>query len=358
MPDLFTHNLNAYTYDLPPERIAVFPTEARNASKMLVFDRVRNSFEHRLFNEIVDFIPAGDLVVFNDVKVQKARLTGSRKTGGKLEIMVLGAEKKLDGFFQLELLISPSRRIKTGETLFAGRDLKALTIVGRNEEVFTARLSASETEFASWLEKNGEMPIPPYLRRSVVSEIDNQRYQTIYAASGFGSAAPTAGLHFTSDILTALTQKGVELAYLTLNVGRGTFLPIRTSRIDEHQMHREQYRIPVDSWKKILRAKKNGSGIWAVGTTTVRALESFGLYGETTPGSLATNTWLSTRLFITPGFVFKQVDHLLTNFHQPKSSLFVMLAAACGLPRLQEIYAEALSQKYRMLSYGDSMLVI
>jgi S-adenosylmethionine:tRNA ribosyltransferase-isomerase len=211
---------------------------------------------------------------------------------------------------------------------------------------------ASE-DFHAWLNRCGEMPIPPYLQRNYDSKVDDSRYQTVYAKSGFAVAAPTAGLHFTPEILTKLAAQGVDVVPVTLNVGRGTFLPIRVPSIDRHRMHQESYRITPESWQKILDGKKRGAKIWAVGTTTVRALESFAIVG-----GIPTDQWLSTELFIAPGFSFKLVDHLLTNYHQPKSSLFVMLAAFCGLPQLRKIYSEAMRQEYRMLSYGDCMLVL
>ena len=311
---------------------------------MLVLHRKTGKIEHRRFLDLPEYVASPDLMIFNQSKVVKARLIGTRSTGGKVEIFLL--RRRGEGRF--ECLIKATAAEKVGLEVSFG-DFLHSKITGKLPDGMTyeVEFSAPDGRVDFWLEKLGRMPLPPYIRRDA-DGLDVGRYQTIYAEDLGSVAAPTAGLHFTPAVMEQLKGKGIRTGFLSLHVGLGTFQPIKVEDIDEHKMHEENFTIPDDLWRTVQAAKSKGERVIAVGTTAVRALESQARGFEG-----------STNLFLKPGAEFKVVDALFTNFHQPKSSLVVMLSAFVGSKNtLFNAYEEAVREKYRFFSYGDCMLVI
>ena len=354
--------LNAYDYDLPQENIAQFPVAQRDSSKLLVHNRVSRQTEHKLFSDIVSYFKKDDLLVVNDTKVFPARLHGKKKTGGKVEIFLLELpvelkDKTTSNVSKAETfaLIKSSKRPAVGSTLFLADDLSCTIIehhqFGKAKIVLNFPKHANVIDILS---RCGSVPLPPYIeRKSGTTNEDRERYQTVYAANTGAVAAPTAGLHFTPDILKELSTKGVEIAKLTLHVGFGTFAPVRVEEINNHQIHKEFIELSQETATSINRAKARGGKVWAVGTTTVRALESCGnSQGEVVPA----RGWCD--LYITPGYSFSVIDNLITNFHLPKSSLLFLVSALCGRRVLLNCYKEAIARNYRFYSYGDAMAII
>jgi S-adenosylmethionine:tRNA ribosyltransferase-isomerase len=333
--------LNDFDYDLPRELIAQRPAEPRSASRLL--HAAGSAMSDHRFSELSGFFAAGDVLVFNDTRVIKARLYGEKETGGRIEVLierVLGAHEALAH-------VRASHRPRSGARLLLAGSIDA-TVTERRDDLYVLRFDSPENVFAL-LDRHGSLPLPPYIGHAP-DAADEQRYQTLYARAPGAVAAPTAGLHFDEPVLAALRAKGVDLVWLTLHVGAGTFQPVRD--LSRHRMHAEYYEIPDAAAAAIARARARGGSVVAVGTTSVRALESAARdSGEVAAGSG------ETQLFITPGYVFRIVDRLITNFHLPKSTLLMLVSAFAGLEPIRRAYAHAIKQRYRFFSYGDAMLI-
>src|SRR6266581_914182 len=335
-------SIEDFDYELPPELIAQHPSETRSGSRLLC---VAASLADRRFLELPQLLAPGDLLVFNDTKVIKSRLFGHKETGGHIELLI---ERVLSAHEALAQ-VHAGRAAKPGSTLrlAGGLDLRVL---GRAEEFYHLRFPESSTVL-ELLERHGSVPLPPYITHAPRSE-DESRYQTLYARASGAVAAPTAGLHFDEPLLGSLAQRGVESAYVTLHVGAGTFQPVRVSNLAKHRMHGERYEIPAETVAAIEAARRRGGRIVAVGTTTARCLEASAAgHGAPVAGDSETD------LFITPGFEFRVVDRLITNFHLPRSTLLVLVAAFAGIERVRRAYSHAVEGRYRFYSYGDAMLV-
>ncbi len=337
-----------FDYDLPAELIAQYPPAHRGDSKMMLVPLDRGDFAHLRFAELPKLHNAGDCLVFNDTRVIPARLLGTRASGGQAEVFLL---RRLAGD-DWEALVRPARRMHPGTAVHFGQSLQATVLQEPNLGKTVMRLEY-DGDFEDVLDEAGITPLPPYIRRQVEDPCDRERYQTVYAAVAGAVAAPTAGLHFTSEILRALADRGVQTAFLTLHVGLGTFARISTDNIEEHKMHPETYSISHQAADTINRARSAGGRIVAVGTTVVRTLESCcDDAGRVQAGSG------DTEIYVRPGHTFRAVDGMLTNFHLPRSSLIVMVAALVGRERILAAYESAIAEKYRFYSYGDCMLII
>ncbi len=337
-----------FDYELPPELIAQHPPAERGQSRLLVIPRDAGPLEHRRFEDLPEYLRPGDCLVLNDTKVLPARLVGRRASGGQVELLLL----RPVGEGLWEALGKPARRLRAGERLKFGPELAAQIVAVGGEGLRTVRLE-HEGDLLPVLERVGQMPLPPYIRRDHPEADDASRYQTVYAERPGAVAAPTAGLHFTEGLLQRIAEQGVSMARLTLHVGLGTFRPISVERLEEHVMHAEWYRVHPEAADAINAARAAGGRIVAVGTTVVRTLESVAdEAGVVHPGEGSTN------LFITPGFRFRVVDALLTNFHLPRSTLLVLVSAFAGRERILAAYQEAIAARYRFYSYGDATLVI
>lgn len=336
-----------FDYDLPPELIAQQPVEPRDASRLLVLHRQDGRLEHRYFYELPHYLDPGDILVLNDTRVIPARLWGQKaKTGGRVEVLLLNRLER-DCW---EVLVRPGRRVRVGtELVFGQGELKARVIAttpagGRVLE-FTYRGNWEEI-LARW----GEVPLPPYIKSGLR---DPERYQTVYARHPGSAAAPTAGLHFTPRLLQTLREKGVKITYILLHVGLGTFRPVKEETVEEHRMHAEYYAVPEETAAAINAARSGGGRVVAVGTTVVRALETVATpEGRIRPGEGFTET------FIYPGYRFKAIDALITNFHLPRSTLLMLVSAFAGRERILEAYRIAVQERYRFFSFGDAMLIL
>jgi S-adenosylmethionine:tRNA ribosyltransferase-isomerase len=329
-----------FDYDLPGELVAQHPAPERTASRLLQLSRAGVS-DHA-FSDLPQFLSAGDVLVFNDTRVVKARLFGVKETGGRIEVLierVLGANEAL-AQMRASHPPPPGARLRLADAADAA-------VVGREDDLYRLRFDGAVLEV---LERHGQVPLPPYIAHPPAAE-DESRYQTVYARAPGAVAAPTAGLHFDEPLIEQLRARGVELAFLTLHVGAGTFQPVRTHNIADHRMHSERYEIPAATAAAMRRARERGRSVVAVGTTSLRALEASARDGEVTAGSGETD------LFITPGFEFRIVDRLLTNFHLPKSTLLMLVSAFAGLEPVRAAYRHAIAARYRFFSYGDAMLV-
>jgi S-adenosylmethionine:tRNA ribosyltransferase-isomerase len=336
--------ISDFDYDLPPDLIAQHPAGERTASRLLHLDGPTGRMEDRAFGDFVSLVDAKDLVVFNDTKVIKARLKGRKDSGGEVEVLV---ERILDASRALAH-VRASRAPKPGRRIVLARG-GTLEVLGRQGELF--ELLFLDGPVLDVLDAWGEVPLPPYISHAAEAD-DERRYQTVYARAPGAVAAPTAGLHFDSATLDALRAKGVALATLTLHVGAGTFQPVRGDDVSQHVMHAEWYGVPEDTVKAIAQARARGGRVLAVGTTTLRALESAAAAtGTLQPGSA------ETRLFIVPGFHFNVADRLLTNFHLPRSTLLMLVSAFAGTDHIRRAYAHAVAERYRFFSYGDAMLL-
>ncbi|MEJ2502312.1 MAG: tRNA preQ1(34) S-adenosylmethionine ribosyltransferase-isomerase QueA [Gemmatimonadota bacterium] len=352
-PDL--SHASAYDYRLPPDRIAQEPVEPRDASRLLVVRREAGPspggapFEHRTFRDLVDLIPAGDLLVLNETRVIPARLRGAKPTGAPAEILLLRPVSEDER--EWHALVRPGGKLKPGRVVDVAEGLRVRmvdSIPGGGRRV---RLE-SELAPREAIERWGEMPLPPYIERSA-TDADRERYQTVYARASGSVAAPTAGLHFTSAVLDALRDKGVEVATLVLHVGVGTFRPVDSDVLAEHEMHAEWFEVPPGAAAAVARARREGHAVWAVGTTVARTLES--VAGE--DGTIrATSGW--TDLFIRPPYRFRAVDRLVTNFHLPMSTLLMLVCAFAGYGRAMGAYEAAVEERYRFYSYGDAMVIL
>lgn len=341
--------ISEYDYDLPPELIAQTPVEPRDASRLLVLDRARGTLEHRHFRDVVDYLSDRDLLVVNDSRVLPARLHGRRPSGGQVEILLL--RRVGNGLWRA--LLRPGRRLRVGsqiilnDTVGAPTNLIAEVADRLNDGQAMVRLPQDVEEH---LDKYGEMPLPPYIHQRLT---DPERYQTIYADVAGSAAAPTAGLHFTPELMARLEREGVRIARVTLHVGVGTFLPVKVDDVRKHHMHEEWFHVPVETIHAIRDTRKRGGHVIAVGTTSCRTLESIELDAEQPNGSA---DW--TSLFIRPGHEFQNVDGLITNFHLPKSTLMLLVSAFAGRSQILHAYREAIDQRYRFFSFGDAMLIL
>lgn len=332
-----------FSFNLPEVLIAQTPSERRGESRLLVLDRGSGELTHSAVRAIAEFVPSGAVMVFNDSRVRRARLFASTPSGGRVEVLLLRRE----GPALWAALTTRMAKLTPGKRLELPEGVEAEVVEAlADERVF--RLSREIDD--DYLERNGHLPLPPYIRRED-APTDAERYQTVYARERGSSAAPTAGLHFTEGILSGLEAAGVVLRFVTLHVGLGTFLPVRSESIEDHRMHREEYSIPAATADAVNAAKRDGRPVVAVGTTSVRTLES----AWTDEGLPAASG--STNIFIYPGYRFKAVDMLFTNFHTPESTLLMLVSAFAGRERILSAYQEAVRERYRFFSYGDAMLI-
>lgn len=333
-----------FDYHLPDELIARYPLQERGGSRLLHVDGKAGAISDRRFAELPDCFRAGDLLVFNDTRVIKARLRGLKESGGKIEALV---ERVLNEHEAL-VFIRASKPPRPGVVLKFADAVQTL-VLERVGDMFRLGFDPARTVL-EWLEEFGEVPLPPYLSRDAESS-DDARYQTVYARDPGAVAAPTAGLHFDEAMLARLEEKGVESAFVTLHVGAGTFQPVRVEDLLEHKMHTERYAIPQATLDAVARARERGGRVCAVGTTSLRALESAVRNGALVAGEGETD------LFITPGYKFKVVERLITNFHLPRSTLLMLVSAFGGAALMRRAYAHAVASGYRFFSYGDAMLI-
>ncbi|MCY7294477.1 tRNA preQ1(34) S-adenosylmethionine ribosyltransferase-isomerase QueA [Alteromonas sp. a30] len=341
--------LSDFSYELPEALIARYPTEQRTASRLLCLDGNSGALEHRRFTDVYDKLNAGDLMVFNNTKVIPARMLGQKESGGKLEVLV---ERVLDEHRVLAHVRS-SKSPKPGSKLILEGAVHA-EMESRQESLFVLRFLHDESVF-TLLEQYGHMPLPPYIERE--DELsDKERYQTVYAEKAGAVAAPTAGLHFDESIIDKLKAKGVNVAFVTLHVGAGTFQPVRVENITEHQMHSEYAEVPQDVVEAILETKRNGGKVVAVGTTSVRSLESAAQQAKREGKALEAFA-SDTSIFIYPGYEFQVVDAMVTNFHLPESTLIMLISAFAGKENVMQAYKVAVEEKYRFFSYGDAMFI-
>ena len=334
------YSLSDFDFELPETLIAQYPLEKRSASRLLVVHDEQLTDSH--FHHLIDYLDKDDLLVFNNTRVLKARFFGVKATGGKIEILI---ERILDNRTALAK-IRASKSPKDNSTILIDGQLD-VTVQGRQGEFYILRFPS---DIFAILEQYGHLPLPPYIDRAA-DAYDETRYQTVFAREPGAVAAPTAGLHFDEELLDRLEQKGIRTAYLTLHVGAGTFQPVRSENLSEYKMHTEWYTIPQETVDAVRAAKAAGRKVVAVGTTSLRALESASRTGQLVAGSNETD------LFITPGYRFRTVDHLVTNFHLPKSTLLMLVSAFAGYERIRKAYAHAIAQRYRFFSYGDAMLL-
>jgi S-adenosylmethionine:tRNA ribosyltransferase-isomerase len=337
-----------FDFHLPPELIASHPASERDASRLMLLNRQTGEVGEDRFREITSYLASGDLLVMNDTRVIPARLFGTKETGGKVEIFLLRRES---GAAQLwTCLLKASKRFRQGQTISLVAGMKALVRTRLNEESWQLEFIGPEP-FDSWLEREGHIPLPPYLQRAD-TEQDRERYQTVYSRSPGAVAAPTAGLHFTRELLAELENKGIATALLTLHTGLGTFQPVRVERVEEHRIHTERYAIPAATADAIRSAKARGGRIVAVGTTTARALE----YAARDDGMVREGAG-DADIFIYPGYKFKIVDAMITNFHLPGSTLLMLVSAFAGRENVLGAYCEAVRRGFRFYSYGDAMFI-
>jgi S-adenosylmethionine:tRNA ribosyltransferase-isomerase len=327
--------LSDFDYNLPKELIAQYPLKDRLACRLLVLERKKETIEHHKFSDLLDYLKKDDLLVLNDSKVLSCRLKGKRITGGKVEVLLL--KPKSDLIF--EALIKPAR-VRIGEKIIFPDKKVACVLSAKNEVSFAAK---NEEEIYNL----GVMPLPPYIKREP-EDLDKVYYQTVYARENGSVAAPTAGLHFSGEYLKKIADSGVSIAYITLHVGYATFKPVKCEDIAKHEMGKEYFRINAATIKMLEETQAKGAKICAVGTTSLRVLETFACGRQEG----------FTDLFIYPGYEFKIADHLLTNFHLPKTTLFMLVSAFAGEKLAQKAYQQAIEKKYRFYSYGDAMLIL
>ena len=336
-----------FQYHLPEQLIAQKPCEIRSHSRLLHYSRLTKNIHHLHFSDIADLIEPGDLLVFNNTRVIPARMYGKKETGGKVEVLV----ERLTGANTCLAHIRASKTPKAGGVIVLTNSINSysVTVCGREGDLFKLSSNTPHT-MAEIMEDIGHMPLPPYIERSDTAE-DFTRYQTVYADEPGAVAAPTAGLHFDDMLLNKLKNKGINTAYVTLHVGAGTFQPVRSENIEDHDMHFEYLEVGQDTVDKCRQTRNNGGRIIAVGTTTVRSLETASQNGllETYAGE--------TDIFIYPGYEFKSVDALITNFHLPESTLLMLISALAGKDEMMSCYAEAIDEEYRFFSYGDAMFI-
>ena len=336
-----------FYYELPKELIAQTPVEPRDSSRLLVLDRRDGSVEHRHFYDIIDYLREGDLIVANDSRVLPARIFGVKDgTGARVEFLLL---KQISGN-RWETLCKPGKKAREGASFTFGDGLlRAKVAEVRDDGTRVVDFDCDESFFAT-LDKIGQMPLPPYITAELQ---DKERYQTVYSHELGSAAAPTAGLHFTEELMDRIRQKGVKIAYVTLHVGLGTFRPVKVDDVTRHKMHSEHYEIPAETARLINETKQNGGRVIAVGTTSCRTLESVATqYGAVKPCEGYTD------IFIYPGYPFKVLDGLVTNFHLPESTLIMLVSAFAGYDNVMNAYKIAVEERYRFFSFGDAMIII
>ncbi len=335
-----------FYYDLPENLIAQYPIEDREASRMLVLDKITGEIQHSYFKKVIDYLNKGDCLVLNDTRVIPARLFGRREgKNEKIEFLLLKRVKE----DQWEVLVKPGKKVKPSNKIIFGDGLLIADVLSIEEDGTRIVEFSYDGIFEEILDKLGQMPLPPYIKEKLE---DKERYQTVYSKHKGSAAAPTAGLHFTERLLKEIRKKGVDIAFLTLHVGLGTFRPVKVENVEEHHMHAEYYRVSEETAEKINTAKKKGGKIVSVGTTTVRTLETIATEnGIVLPG----NGW--TDIFIYPGYNFKIVDRLITNFHLPESTLLMLVSALAGKENILNAYNEAVKYNYRFFSFGDAMFI-
>lgn len=341
-------NLHDFYYELPEELIAQDPLSDRSSSRLMVMNRETGELEHKIFRDIVDFLKPGDCLVINDTKVIPARLIGEKDgTGAAIEVLLLKRKEDLKDVW--EVLVKPGKKAKTGTRITFGGGRLAAEVIDIVDE--GNRLIRFEYEgiFEEILDELGQMPLPPYITHKLQ---DQNRYQTVYAKHEGSAAAPTAGLHFTKELLEQISNKGVDIAMVTLHVGLGTFRPVKVENIQEHHMHSEFYMITQEAADKINAAKERGGRVICVGTTSCRTIES----AASEDGRLeACSGW--TEIFIYPGYKFKMLDALITNFHLPESTLLMLVSAFAGRENVLAAYKTAVEERYRFFSFGDAMFI-
>jgi len=343
---------NDFTFELPENLIAQHPSAQRGQSRLMVMDRKKGRPEHRMVQDLPSIIEPGTLMVFNNSRVRRARVIGMPEAGGAgAEFLLL---KKLDEHSWQAITKRTKRRKQGSRYLFNDASAEIVSDTAGGDGTLTLRFDRPIDDV--WLDNNGHVPLPPYIKRED-SGADSERYQTVYAKEHGSAAAPTAGLHFTEELLAQLEKAGIESAFITLHVGLGTFLPVRAKNIADHHMHEESYSISEETASRIEKAKANGRKILAVGTTSVRTLEAAWL--EEKPGSGSLHRGESnTSIFIYPGYAFKVVDALFTNFHTPESTLLMLVSAFAGRDFILESYKEAVRESYQFFSYGDACLIL
>ena len=331
-----------FYYDLPEELIAQHPIEPRDASRLLVYDRASGEIQHRIFRDLCDYLRSGDVLVINDTRVLPARIFGVKsETGAKIEFLL----HKRRNLTDWEVLARPAKRLKEGSEVVFSPSMKATVLSVGDKGLTEVRFTFSGV-FEAELAKIGEMPLPPYIKEKLT---DSERYQTVYSRVEGSSAAPTAGLHFTPELLERIEKKGVKIVKVLLHVGLGTFRPVQVDDIDKHEMHSEKFEITPEACGEINAAKKEGRRVIAVGTTSVRVLESAAVNKGIVEPKCG-----ETSIFIYPPYEFKIVDALITNFHLPESTLLMLVSALCGREKTLEIYKTAVKEKYRFFSFGDA----
>jgi S-adenosylmethionine:tRNA ribosyltransferase-isomerase len=332
-----------FHFNLPEELIAQHPAAERGASRLLVMDRNTGALEHAMVSELGRYVPDGAVMVFNDSRVRRARLFATSASGGKVELLLLRRE----GPALWAAMTSRMAKQTPGKVLSLPEGLEAEVIEARDDE----RLFRFSVDFdEDYLERNGHLPLPPYIRREDSLE-DSERYQTVYARASGSAAAPTAGLHFTPALMDDLRSRGIGLAFVTLHVGLGTFMPVRSESLEDHRMHEESFTISAETSAAVTRAKAEGRPVVAVGTTSVRTLES-AWKEDHLPACSG-----ETSIFIYPGYRFKAVDAMFTNFHTPESTLLMLVSAFAGRDHILAAYAQAVQERYHFFSYGDAMFI-
>ncbi|MCS7458700.1 tRNA preQ1(34) S-adenosylmethionine ribosyltransferase-isomerase QueA [Paenibacillus doosanensis] len=348
-----------FDYELPESLIAQTPLQERTSSRLLTLSKTTGAIRHQTFEQLIDYLEAGDVLVLNDTRVLPARLFGIKAdTGAKAEVLLL---KQLEGD-RWEALVKPGKRLKIGSVIEfgeadddAGGPRTALLTATVEEELeMGGRILSFKYEgiFNELLDRLGQMPLPPYIKEQLP---ERERYQTVYARHEGSAAAPTAGLHFTRDYLNRLEQKGIQLAYITLHVGLGTFRPVSVEDVEAHSMHEEYYEVSAEAAELINAAKANGRRVVAIGTTSCRTLETAAKVSTEKGRLAACSGW--TNIFIYPGYEFQMVDALLTNFHLPKSTLLMLISALAGREHVMAAYREAVEREYRFFSFGDAMFI-
>jgi S-adenosylmethionine:tRNA ribosyltransferase-isomerase len=348
-------SIDDYAYELPEALIAQHPAPVRDRCRLLSLERASGGRSHRDFEDLVRLLAPSDLLVINDTRVVPGRLPALKKTGGKAEILILdyagGCRRREEtGEFICECLVRSAKPTRPGTTLLLPEGMEA-EVLDRKDEIHVLRFTPG-CDFTQNLERIGKIPLPPYIRRGEEDPGDAEAYQTVYACRKGAIAAPTAGLHFSEEILERIRERGVEIAAITLHVGYGTFLPVRVTDIREHRMHSEWYTISEETAAAVNRTRARGGRVAAVGTTCVRSLE----YASDPDGRVSSGTG-SCDLFIYPGYRFKTVDAMLTNFHLPRSTLLMLVSAFAGREAILAAYREAVVRNYRFFSYGDAMWI-
>ena len=339
-------NVSDFYYDLPEELIAQTPIEKRDESRLMVLNRANQTIEHKTFKDIIDYLEPGDCLVRNNTKVIPARLYGKKATGAKIEFLLLN---RIEGDIW-ECIVRPGHKLKPGTEVEFGDGILKAKVLDVMEGGTRKVEFKYEGIFNEILDKIGLMPLPPYIHESLK---DNDRYQTVYAKYQGSSAAPTAGLHFTPELFEKIKAKGIDVANVTLHVGIGTFRPVKVENVEEHHMHSEHFYIKQEDADKINKAKKNGKRVIAVGTTSCRVLETIA-----DENGMVKPTEGDTQIFIYPGYKYKCLDGLVTNFHLPESTLIMLVSALAGRDYIMKAYNEAVKERYRFFSFGDAMLIL